>query len=152
MRSAPMPAERVHAARRPRRGHRRRAVPLCGVALVAALTPVGKLEYMVNIGTLAAFTLVSIAVPVLRHKRPDLPRPFKVPWSPFLPLLAAAIAFYLMLTLPTETWIRFLAWMAVGVVVYFAYGYRNSRLAPEPISLPFPEKVGSEQISGALRR
>ncbi len=100
-----------------------------GVALVAALTPVGKLEFMVNIGTLAAFTLVSIAVPVLRHKRPDLPRPFKVPWSPFLPLLAAAIAFYLMLTLPTETWIRFLVWMAVGVVVYFAYGYRHSRLA-----------------------
>jgi len=100
-----------------------------GVALVAALTPVGKLEFMVNIGTLAAFTLVSIAVPVLRRKRPDLPRPFKVPWSPFLPFLAAAIAFYLMLTLPTETWIRFIGWMALGIIVYFAYGYRHSRLA-----------------------
>ena len=53
-----------------------------GVALVAALTPVGKLEYMVNIGTLAAFTLVSIAVPILRRKRPDLRRPFKVPGNP----------------------------------------------------------------------
>jgi APA family basic amino acid/polyamine antiporter len=104
------------------------------VALVAALTPIGTLEYMVNIGTLAAFTLVSIAVPVLRHKRPDLQRPFKVPGSPVLPLLAAAIAFYLMLTLPVETWIRFLGWMALGVVIYFAYGYRRSRLsgnAPE---------------------
>jgi APA family basic amino acid/polyamine antiporter len=99
------------------------------VALVAALTPIGTLEYMVNIGTLAAFTLVSIAVPVLRHKRPDLQRPFKVPGSPVLPLLAAAIAFYLMLTLPVETWIRFLGWMALGVVIYFAYGYRRSRLA-----------------------
>ena len=111
-----------------------------GVALVAALTPVGKLEYMVNIGTLAAFTLVSIAVPILRHKRPDLPRPFRVPASPYLPLLAAAIAIYLMLTLPTETWIRFHAGMAVGVIVYFAYGYRRSRLSgnanPDEDALP----------------
>jgi APA family basic amino acid/polyamine antiporter len=102
------------------------------VALVAAMTPIGTLEYMVNIGTLAAFTLVSIAVPVLRHKRPDLHRPFKVPGSPVLPLLAAAIAFYLMLTLPVETWIRFLGWMALGVVIYFAYGYRRSRLSGHP--------------------
>ena len=102
------------------------------VALVAALTPIGTLEFMVNIGTLAAFTLVSIAVPVLRHKRPDLPRPFRVPGSPWLPLLAAAIAFYLMLTLPVETWIRFIGWMALGVVLYFAYGYRRSRLSGNP--------------------
>jgi APA family basic amino acid/polyamine antiporter len=90
------------------------------VALVAALTPVGTLE---------SFTLVSIAVPVLRHKRPDLHRPFKVPGSPWLPGLAAAIAIYLMLTLPTETWIRFVAWMALGIVIYFVYGYRRSRMA-----------------------
>jgi basic amino acid/polyamine antiporter, APA family len=99
------------------------------VALVAALTPVGTLEVMVNIGTLAAFTLVSIAVPVLRRKRPDLNRPFKVPGSPWLPLLAAAISIYLMLTLPVETWIRFLAWMALGIGIYFVYGYRRSRLS-----------------------
>jgi basic amino acid/polyamine antiporter, APA family len=102
------------------------------VALVAALTPIGTLEFMVNIGTLAAFTLVSIAVPVLRHKRPDLPRPFRVPGSPWLPLLAAAIAFYLMLTLPVETWIRFIGWMALGVILYFVYGYRRSRLSGNP--------------------
>ena len=101
------------------------------VALVAALTPVGTLEYMVNIGTLAAFTLVSIAVPVLRRKRPDLQRPFKVPGSPFLPFLAAAIAIYLMLTLPTETWIRFIVWMALGMGIYFVYGYRRSRMAQQ---------------------
>ena len=103
-----------------------------GVALVSALTPVGTLEYMVNIGTLAAFTLVAIAVPVLRRKRPDLPRPFRVPGNPVLPLLAAAISFYLMLTLPVETWIRFIAWMALGIVLYFAYGYRRSRLSGHP--------------------
>jgi APA family basic amino acid/polyamine antiporter len=116
-----------------------------GVALVSALTPVGTLEYMVNIGTLAAFTLVSIAVPVLRRKRPDLHRPFKVPGSPVLPLLAAAIAFYLMLTLPTETWIRFLGWMAVGIVIYFAYGYRRARLAgrPNPDQDALPSMTGT---------
>ncbi|QGN58491.1 APC family permease [Nostocoides sp. HKS02] len=87
------------------------------------------LEEMVNIGTLAAFTLVSIAVPILRHKRPDLPRAFRVPWSPVLPTLAALASLYLMLNLSIETWIRFLVWMALGFVVYFSYGYRKSRLA-----------------------
>ena len=115
------------------------------VALAAALTPVGTLEFMVNIGTLAAFTLVSVAVPVLRRKRPDLPRPFKVPGSPWLPLLAAAIAFYLMLTLPIETWIRFLAWMAAGIIIYFAYGYRRSRLSgnPNPDEDALPSMTGT---------
>ena len=69
------------------------------VALVASLTPIGKLEEMVNIGTLAAFTLVSIAVPILRKSRPDLERSFKVPFSPVLPILAARRVVYLMLNL-----------------------------------------------------
>ncbi|PRY53393.1 amino acid/polyamine/organocation transporter (APC superfamily) [Knoellia remsis] len=102
------------------------------VALTAAFTPIGKLEYMVNIGTLAAFTLVAIAVPVLRRRRPDIERPFKVPFSPVLPIVSALASFYLMLTLPVETWIRFLIWMAIGFVLYFAYGYRRSRLAGQP--------------------
>ncbi|KGN30920.1 amino acid permease [Knoellia sinensis KCTC 19936] len=99
------------------------------VALVAALTPVGKLEFMINIGTLTAFFLVSIAVPVLRKRRPDFHRPFKVPFSPWLPWLSAAICAYLMLTLPVETWIRFGIWLALGFLIYFVYGYRKSRIA-----------------------
>ena len=99
------------------------------VALTAALTPVGKLEYMINIGTLSAFFLVSIAVPVLRRRRPDFERPFKVPFSPFLPWVSAAICAYLMLTLPVETWLRFLIWMGLGFIIYFLYGYKRSRLA-----------------------
>ena len=90
------------------------------------------LEEMVNIGTLAAFSLVSVAVPILRHKRPDLKRAFTVPWSPFLPLLAAAASVYLMLNLSIETWIRFLVWMALGFVIYFVYGYKRSRLSGNP--------------------
>ncbi len=98
------------------------------IALVASLTPIGKLEEMVNIGTLAAFTLVSIAVIVLRRRRPDLKRAFRVPLVPFLPILSALICFYLMLNLSVETWLRFVVWMALGIVIYFAYSYRNSRL------------------------
>ncbi len=92
---------------------------------------------MVNIGTLTAFALVSIAVPILRKRRPDLPRSFRVPLSPVLPWTAAAICVYLALNLTVETWLRFLVWMALGFLLYFAYGYRNSRLAkerePEPV-------------------
>jgi APA family basic amino acid/polyamine antiporter len=99
------------------------------IALVASLTPIGKLEEMVNIGTLAAFTLVSIAVVILRRRRPDLERAFRVPWVPVLPIVSALICFYLMLNLSVETWLRFLVWMAAGFVVYFLYGHRNSRLS-----------------------
>ncbi|GGR50918.1 APA family basic amino acid/polyamine antiporter [Nocardioides luteus] len=98
------------------------------IALVATFTPVGKLEEMVNIGTLTAFALVSIAVPVLRKRRPDLERSFKVPFSPVLPILAALICVYLSLNLSIETWLRFLVWMVIGFAIYFFYGYRNSRV------------------------
>ncbi len=98
------------------------------VALVASLTPIGKLEEMVNIGTLTAFLLVSLAVPVLRRSRPDLERSFRVPLSPVLPVLSALICFYLMLNLSAETWLRFLVWMALGFALYFVYGRSHAKL------------------------
>lgn len=98
------------------------------VAVVAAVTPIGDLEEMVNIGTLTAFALVSLAVPVLRRTRPDLPRAFKVPFSPVLPVVAAVICVYLALNLSLETWLRFLIWMALGFAIYFLYGRRHSRV------------------------
>jgi APA family basic amino acid/polyamine antiporter len=102
------------------------------VALIASLTPIGKLEEMVNIGTLSAFALVSLAIPVLRSRRPDLERAFTVPFSPVLPIAAALISLYLMLNLSVETWLRFLVWMALGFIIYFTYGVRNSRLSGKP--------------------
>ena len=96
------------------------------MAVVAGLTPVGVLEEMVNIGTLSAFVLVSIGVVVLRRKRPDLKRSFKVPFSPVLPILSALICGYLMLNLSVETWLRFLVWLVIGFVIYFA-------LLPQPL-------------------
>ncbi len=98
------------------------------VALVAALTPVGVLEEMVNIGTLSAFVLVSIGVVVLRRKRPDLKRAFTVPFSPVLPIVSAVICGYLMLNLSVETWLRFLIWLVVGFAIFFSYSRSHSRL------------------------
>ncbi|MCA0295874.1 MAG: amino acid permease [Actinobacteria bacterium] len=98
------------------------------VALVAGLTPIGVLEEMVNIGTLSAFVLVSIGVVVLRRKRPDLKRSFKVPLSPWLPIASALICGYLMLNLSVETWVRFVGWLAIGFIIYFAYSRSHSRL------------------------
>lgn len=101
------------------------------VAVVAGLTPIGVLEEMVNIGTLSAFVLVSVGVVVLRRTRPDLKRGFRVPGNPVLPLLSALICVYLMLNLTVETWLRFLIWLVIGFVVYFAYSRGHSRLGKD---------------------
>jgi APA family basic amino acid/polyamine antiporter len=95
---------------------------------MAAFVPLATLADLVSIGTLFAFVLVSIAVIVLRHTRPDMKRPFRVPGSPGVPALSAAACLYLMANLSVETWLRFLAWMALGLIVYFGYGHRHSRL------------------------
>ncbi|MGY1727461.1 amino acid permease [Geodermatophilus sp. SYSU D01062] len=101
------------------------------VALLAGFLPLGTLAELVNIGTLFAFVLVSIAVIVLRRTRPDLHRSFRVPLVPLVPILSALACFYLMLNLPADTWLRFAIWMVLGFVLYFAYGRRHSRLARE---------------------
>jgi APA family basic amino acid/polyamine antiporter len=102
------------------------------VALAAGLTPIATLGTLVSIGTLMAFVIVSIGVIVLRHTRPDLPRPFRMPMVPLLPALSALVAFVLMLGLPRATWERLIIWMVIGIGVYFGYGYRRSRLRSNP--------------------
>jgi APA family basic amino acid/polyamine antiporter len=97
------------------------------VAVLAGVVPLGTLAELVNIGTLFAFVLVSIGVIVLRRTRPDLPRSFRVPLVPVLPIVSALACLYLMLNLPGETWGRFVIWMLAGVGVYFLYGRRKSR-------------------------
>ncbi|KEI44555.1 amino acid permease [Saccharopolyspora rectivirgula] len=99
------------------------------VALIASLTPIDVLAEMTNIGTLFAFVLVSAGVLVLRRTRPDLPRAFRVPGVPVVPALAVLACLYLMLNLEGWTWIRFAVWMLFGLVVYFLYSKKNSRLA-----------------------
>jgi len=98
------------------------------VALAAGFTPIGALGELVSIGTLLAFVIVSIGVIFLRYRRPDLHRPFKTPFVPFIPILSALVSFALMLGLPFDTWLRLVIWMAIGLVLYFAYGYKHSEL------------------------
>jgi APA family basic amino acid/polyamine antiporter len=100
------------------------------VALLAGFLPLSTLADLVNIGTLFAFVLVSIGVWILRRTRPELERSFRVPLVPVLPIVSALASLYLMLNLPGETWVRFVIWMALGVLIYLGYGRRRSRLAP----------------------
>jgi amino acid transporter len=100
----------------------------CGV--LAAAIPLGQLADATSIGTLFAFALVNIAVVVLRRTRPAMNRTFRVPLSPLLPALGLAFCVWMMGSLSAVTWTVFGVWMAVGLVFYFGYGYRRSRLAP----------------------
>ena len=83
---------------------------------------------MINIGTLSAFITVSLGIIVLRRKRPDLTPAFRVPFGSVIPIASAALCLYLMFNLATVTWLFFAVWLIIGFGVYFAYGYRHSRL------------------------
>jgi APA family basic amino acid/polyamine antiporter len=98
------------------------------VALFAALFPIEVLGHLVSIGTLLAFVIVSAGIWVLRRRRPELPRPFKTPWVPLVPILGIVTSLAMMVSLGQETWIRLLVWLAVGFVVYFGYARRHSRV------------------------
>jgi APA family basic amino acid/polyamine antiporter len=98
------------------------------VAALAGFIPLEELAELVNIGTLFAFVLVSVAVIVLRRTRPELPRAFRTPMVPFLPALAVLSCIALMMFLTVNTWLRFLIWMAIGFVVYFLYSKQHSRV------------------------
>src|SRR5262249_32793960 len=98
-------------------------------AVLSALFPIHILGPLVSIGTLLAFTIVCVGVIVLRNQRPDLPRPFKTPLVPLVPLLGVGSCLGLMAFLPPTTWVRLIVWMLVGFVVYFAYGRYHSKMA-----------------------
>jgi basic amino acid/polyamine antiporter, APA family len=99
------------------------------VMLIAGLTPIDTLAKLVNIGTLAAFVLVSIGVIVLRRSQPQLKRGFRMPGIPLVPILSILGALFLMGNLPLETWIRFVIWLLIGFVIYYFYSRRKSALA-----------------------
>lgn len=96
------------------------------VALMAAFIPLRILAELVNIGTLLAFVIVCAAVLVMRHTHPEQPRPFRVPFSPLVPILGIASCLLLMFSLPSENWLRLIVWLLIGFVIYFAYSKKHS--------------------------
>ncbi|WP_348774065.1 amino acid permease C-terminal domain-containing protein [Micromonospora sp. WMMD1076] len=115
---------------------------LVSIAAVAGLTSVILVD-LVSIGALCAFAPVAIAVPIPRERRPDLERPFEVPFPPVLPTVTAVARLHLSLNLSVETWLRFLAWTLIGAVIHVGYGHRKNRPArrehsdtPEPAPTP----------------
>lgn len=117
----------------PRFGTPHRATILTGVAvaILASLFRIGDAADMTNIGTFFAFILVCFGVMLLRYTKPDHPRPFRLPFMPFVPLLGMAACLYLMIGLPALTWTRFIVWTIIGIAVYFGYGMRHSKLAAQ---------------------
>ncbi|MBV2364185.1 amino acid permease [Streptomonospora nanhaiensis] len=110
-------------------------------AVLAGLLPIGEAAALTNIGILSAFVVVCIAVIVLRYRRPDLPRTFKTPGMPVVPLVGVVFSIWLISFLDVQTWLRFLVWLLIGLVIYFAYSYRRSNLN----TAPPPTDVGAER-------
>ncbi len=99
------------------------------VAIAAAIFPLKILAELVNIGTLMAFVIVCAAVIIMRRTNPDMPRPFRTPFVPFVPVLGMLFNLGLMFSLGWHNWVRLAVWLAIGFVLYFAYGRRHSFLA-----------------------
>lgn len=100
--------------------------------ILAAVLPLNVLGHLVSIGTLFAFAIVCISVLVLRKTRPDLKRPFKTPWVPFVPIAGALVCIAQMAALPIDTWLRLLGWLVLGLVIYFSYGRWHSKQRSSP--------------------
>lgn len=98
------------------------------VGVTSMFTTIEEMVDLTNIGTLFAFVLVCIGVLILRYREPERPRAFKTPFVPFIPILGIMACIYLMFGLPAVTWMRFCGWLVIGMIIYFLYGYRNSRL------------------------
>ena len=102
--------------------------------VLAGILPIGILGELVSIGTLMAFVIVCVGIIFLRYKKPDLHRPFKTPWVPVIPALGALICFVQMVSLPFDTWMRLIIWMALGFIIYFTYSISHSKLRKDNLN------------------
>lgn len=109
-------------------------------AVIGGFIPLADLAELVNIGTLTAFLLVSFSVLRLRKTQPDLRRPFRTPWVPFVPIMSIISCIFLLINLKPVTWLRFVIWLAVGMVVYFTYSVKHSKLASTQLAKAKAEK------------
>ena len=109
------------------------------VGVLAATLPINVLDEMVSIGTLLAFVIVCAGIWVLRRRSPNLPRPFRAPWVPFVPIMGIVISLAMMVSLAGLTWLRLAVWLVIGMIIYFFYGRRHSRVQQ---AAQAPESVG----------
>ena len=98
------------------------------IALFAGFVPISVVGEMTSIGTLLAFVMVCLGVLIMRKTNPDAPRSFRTPWVPVVPILGIVVCLVMMASLPWETWLRLIVWLALGMVIYFGYGKKHSKL------------------------
>jgi len=115
-----------------RHGTPQRVTWIAGIAsaLLAGVFPIKAIADLTNIGILAAFVVVCVAVIALRRTRPDQERSFRLPWMPVIPIFGVIASAFLILQLDPETWLRFGIWLIIGLVIYMTYGRRNSVMDP----------------------
>ncbi|HEV2298189.1 MAG TPA: amino acid permease, partial [Candidatus Acidoferrales bacterium] len=113
------------------------------VAFLAALFDLNFLVQLVSLGTLLAFTIVCLGVWVMRKRRPDVPRPFRTPWVPLVPICGMAISLAMMFSLTSKAWIAFVSWLVVGLVIYFSYSRRHSS-----VQLSLGQRAAGSRASG----
>jgi basic amino acid/polyamine antiporter, APA family len=116
------------------------------VAIAAGVLPIRVLSVLVSMGTLLAFVLVCIGILILRRTAPDIPRPFRTPFVPYVPLLGAGFCLVQMVALPATTWERLVIWLALGLLVYFFYGRRSAERTRADRSAG----IGLEPVSAEL--
>jgi APA family basic amino acid/polyamine antiporter len=104
------------------------------ISLFAGLVPISVVGEMTSIGTLLAFVMVCLGVMILRKRQPDLPRAFRTPWVPLVPILGIITCVAMMVSLPQGTWIRLIVWLVIGLAVYFFYGKKNSKIGQDQLS------------------
>jgi basic amino acid/polyamine antiporter, APA family len=111
------------------------------VGILAASLPITALGELTSIGTLFAFTVVCAGVWIMRRDQPELPRPFKAPWVPFVPIMGMAVSLLMMFSLHALTWEVFLSWLIVGLVIYFSYSRKHSTVQPSLSQQPTAARV-----------
>jgi APA family basic amino acid/polyamine antiporter len=116
------------------------------VGVAAMFIDISAAAELTNIGTLMAFIIVCAGVVVLRKTSADQPRPFKCPWVPIVPVLGIISCSVLMLSLPMLTWCRFFVWMAIGIIIYFSYGYKNAGGDPAPVMDELINDINPEEL------
>ncbi len=116
------------------------------VGIIASIFNINEVAELCNIGTLFAFVLVCCSVIILRKKSPDIHRPFKTPFVPWVPLGGILTCFYLMYKLPLTTWIRFVVWLAIGLIIYFLYGIKHTDYTRKLEACPCVEIDGASNI------